>query len=485
MYKKSNFVFHNYNRILFFLIFFVFFSSFIFAQEAPAQKLERLDFSYGLKHNISIEPTKFLSSPLVVNVTIQIFNDYDRDLIIYLYYKNESSYYLEQILGVAPKNKSSVFKFYFVTQYNNERFNRMDYAIVAKGYEVPLGFYFSIPLNWSDYETQKYLEILNNSRFLIPLSGVLILFLISLIILVNFHFSHSTKKLNILDFLFFDLKKFSLEFLISNPLLWVFYLIASFIIFNFVYQEITSFSVILLLVFLLSLLVVILFFSLFWFYSIFVEKLEFRYIIGGFFWGIFSAFLVLFPNSLLVSNGSWLNLFFTISFVIPLLEEFFKSLGIIFLSGKKDFSILNAFFVGLSIGFGFAFVENFLVFSSHPAAFWMGEFSWAWLITYKAFFGFLTHGAFTSIFGFIFFWLRDSFFKNFKIILFFVCLLLVFTLHSFFNLSSSLDGIKSKSVGFYYLEYTPVISLILLGATLIFLFLATLDSKYSILKKII
>ncbi|MCX8163471.1 MAG: PrsW family intramembrane metalloprotease [Candidatus Micrarchaeota archaeon] len=481
---------HKFSKI-YFIFFLIFCFNFIFPasieedNQQQLQNLKKLDFSYGLKHEIKIEPAKLVASPSTINISITIFNDYDKDLIIYLYSKTDEGYELEQILGVAPKNKKSVFKYYIIADYHNQKIVKNSYAILAKGYIADLGFYFDVVQDWSEYEKGKYLEILNNSRFLIPLGGVLILLLISLIAVLNFYFLHKSKKLTLFNFLLYDTKKFSFQIFVSSPIFWFIYILISALIFNFVFKLLKVSAVVLLLSFLFCLLVAVLFFSLIWLYSLIIQRLSFRYLIGGFVWGVFSASIALSINSLLVSSSNFaLPIFFVVCFILPAIEEFLKGLGIFFLYNKEDFRALDGLFVGLTIGFGFAFIENFFVFSSNPTLLAIGEFSWASLIIYRTIFGFLSHSSFSSIFGFIFFWLKEHFFKGFSLAIFFNSLLFAVVLHSLFNISSSLDGIKSINSGFYLFEYNPTISLLAIGLSLVLLLFATIDKKYYELNKI-
>lgn len=465
----------------FFLIFFIFLS---FGFTYNTQNLSSLDFAYGLNYSVEISPKIFYTSPTNVVVKISIFNSYPSDLSVYLLSKKGETYQVEQLLGSIPKNKLGIFQFSYQTEYNDKRFTERNFAILASGYEVPVGFYFSVKEDWSYYEKDKYLDVLNNAKFLIPFGGLALFVIISSIAIINFYFLHKKEQM-FFDFLFFDFKKFNKESFISNPFFWFIYILLAIFIFSIFFTitdkiEEGSFTP-LLMSFLFALSIPILFFCLVWLYSIFIERISFRYILGSFFWGVVVGLFAILINSsfssLFISN-KLVSLLLFVSFFVPVIEEFLKGLGIFFLFDNKKFKPLDGLLFGFSIGFGFAFIENLYSFSIGFFPLTLGSFSWASLFLYNGFFGSLAHACFTGFFGFSIFWLKEKFSTFYPYLLFLNALILPILFHSIFNLTSSLDSLVILEKGFFSSFYNPTIVLLLVGINLLLLFFSTIQKKY-------
>jgi hypothetical protein len=223
---------------LFFLLFLLnFLIPAIYSQADLNNQNSIKDFAYGLEHKISIYPTYLSTSPAKIDVYIKISNPYSQDLTLYLLTKKQEGYIIDQMIGVLPAKTTFSFNLSYNTFYNGSTTIKRNFAIVAKGADVPVGFYFDVIEDWSNYEKNKQLEIFNLAKILIPFSGLIFILLIGLFGIFYFHFSKKQKdiKINLFDFLIGDLKSYSssdFSFLILNPIFWFLFLGVGFLLFR-------------------------------------------------------------------------------------------------------------------------------------------------------------------------------------------------------------------------------------------------------------
>ncbi len=179
------------------------------------------------------------------------------------------------------------------------------------------------------------------------------------------------------------------------------------------------------------------------YYADYKEREPPHFIIQLFVWGIiaslFSLFTLFLLDYLFKDIFSPELIFFVSAITMaPVVEEFFKSLGVtlVVMTPEVD-DIVDGIVYGSCVGLGFAFIENWLYFTSQSIA---DPSIWLDYILLRAFTSTLGHMIFTGTTGAVLTWAKFKF-KHWY--LFFVLFMVLgIVLHSVFNFSTSVfDGI--------------------------------------------
>jgi len=454
---------------LFFLFLFL---NFIFAAE---NQTDLTNFAYGLKYQLEINPSKITTDPAIVEVKINIINDYDTDLAIYLLSKKNNTYQVEKLVGVVPKNSSSQMKILYQTIYEGKPTKKQEFAIVGKGWLVPVGFYLEINEDWTEYENKKNLEILNSSKFLIPIIGIgFVSFAAFLYIFYKLLRKHKENKTL---FFFIPALKENENFakIFYYPAFWIIGSLLSFLFLRAMFENnsiawIIFSSMTAGLVLLIFILLILIYFVLANKFSLKIEN-----IIGFIVWGMLIASFLMFINYVLGARLGFIfqnysTMFYYTIFFIPFIYELLKGLGLYWLDYKnKNLSLEYVMLAGFSIGIGFAFIQNIVYALAilNPIA--IGEFTFVSINIQKGIFNTLAEGCFSAFFGFVFLILKRNYLNELNPIILLIASFVSFILHSIFNILASIEKLNIQNSKIFLFSYNETIIVLLILFLLIFL----------------
>ena len=226
-----------------------------------------------------------------------------------------------------------------------------------------------------------------------------------------------------------------------------------------------------------------LYFAAAWYFEKHEEGKPLRFFAGMFVWGMFAAFISLLVSSGVVSELKGMDVapyvIVATMLVAPIVEETFKGMGVLFMSGHHDYNdALTGLLLGFTCGAGFAFVENWFYFSFKTNPFDIGLMSWITLILYRSFFNTLAHGCFTAAVSTPIGYAKSiRKLKSVARLAFVPGVFLAIAIHSIYNVSALADSfvVDGRTVPFYV--FNPM--LIILLATVFFLVLvfAEIDER--------
>ncbi|MFH0927755.1 MAG: PrsW family intramembrane metalloprotease [Candidatus Micrarchaeota archaeon] len=456
------------------------------------------DFAYGLDASINVPSSPLYESPTRINVSAHIRNHNEgRDYIVYLLSQKNGTWITERALGVVQRNASADFEFDFLAKYSGISKSKAQYAIVASGDSVPLGQYFYVEEDWSRYEEQQRQKLSGFAQFVIPAGAILI----SLIIIVLAKWAYDSKakfsfKSEYTEESFFipQLKGRPISEVIAdvliNPLFWAFEIIMLAVALTTVWgsmQQAQDTNEIIVLTFLAGLLMPLVYFLLVWIYNNLVEKMPLRFLAGAFMWGIAAAVISLVINSaqaqfLLGGLGldSAFVILLTTAIIAPIIEEVAKGLGLLAMWGHHEFSdSLHGLHLGLAVGLGFSFVENWLYFSSKTQPLELGIYAWLSIIVYRSFFNSMAHACFSAALGASLGWARSHGWAGLAALSFIPGVLTAIVLHSIFNITAILDGFEALSADFPVFKYNPTMVIALISIMVVLLVGATIERRYT------
>ncbi|MFA6328750.1 MAG: PrsW family intramembrane metalloprotease [Candidatus Micrarchaeia archaeon] len=469
-------------------------SQIIFADELADQLA---DFGTGLNADIAIKNETLLKSPQIIIVDAEIRNPNDDPMSIYLIRQEEDGWKIINLLGaVAPKAKNSI-ELEINAQYGKKTAEKTRYAIVGRGADGTVyGKFFEINEDWGAYEADIRNSLTGMVLLWVP---SVTLVLIALLFAVA-KYAYGTKSPesvkgeytvrtliapNVMDRPFEE----KIADLIMHPITLVFELACVGVLVWVMLQSLTVASgaedagKIMLLSAIGSFAIPFLYFSAAWYFEKREEGKPLRFFVGMFVWGMFAAFLSLLVSSGIVSGlqGADIAPYMIVAtmLVSPVVEETFKGIGILFMSGHHDYNdTLTGLLLGFTCGAGFAFVENWFYFSFKANPFDIGLVGWATLILYRSFFNTLAHGCFTAAVSASIGYARSiRQLKSVARLAFVPGVFLAIAIHSIYNMSALADSfvVDGKAVPFYI--FNPL--LIILLATMFFLVLvfAVIDEK--------
>ncbi|MCX8200288.1 MAG: PrsW family glutamic-type intramembrane protease [Candidatus Micrarchaeota archaeon] len=138
------------------------------------------------------------------------------------------------------------------------------------------------------------------------------------------------------------------------------------------------------------------------------EREPLRIVVSLFLWGGLAGLMSIGLNSILGAVLVAIGIgFLSAMLIAPLVEEFFKGMGIAVFSLHHELNnMVDGLVYGFIIGMGFAFVENWLYLMNNP----MGANTGAWLTVFilRSFVFSATHGVFTSLTGAIIGYLKEK-----------------------------------------------------------------------------
>ena len=479
---------------LFFLAFILLSSQIIFADELANQLA---DFSLGLDADITIRNETLLRSPQIIMVDAEIRNPNDESMSIYLIRQEAAGWKIINLLGaVAPKARNSI-GLEISVQYDKKPTAKTRYAIVGRGSGGAVyGTFFEINENWEEYEK----EIRDNLTGMVLVWVPAITLVLIVLLFAVARYAYRTKSPesvkgeytmqtlivpNVTDRPFEE----KIADLIMHPITLVFELACVGVLVWIMLESLTQTSgaddagKIMLLSAIGSFAIPFLYFAAAWYFEKHEEGKPLRFFVAMFVWGMFSAFLSLLVSSGIISELRGVDIapyvIVATMLVSPVVEETFKGIGILFISGHHDYNdALTGLLLGFTCGAGFAFVENCFYFSFKTNPFDIGLVSWATLILYRSFFNTLAHGCFTAAISTPIGYARSiRQLRSAARLAFVPGVFLAIAIHSIYNMSALADSfvVDGRAVSFFV--FNPM--LIILLATMFFLVLvfAVIDEK--------
>ncbi|MCX6771768.1 MAG: PrsW family intramembrane metalloprotease [Candidatus Micrarchaeota archaeon] len=481
-------------KTLFFLAFALLSSQVIFADDLANQLA---DFSNGLDADLSIQNSTFLKSPQIIIVDAEIRNPNDEPMSVYLIRQEADGWKFVNLLGaIAPNAKNSI-GLEISAQYDKKTVAKTRYAIVGRGADGTVyGTFFEISENWEEYE--KAVRSSLTSMVLIWVPSVTLVLIVLLFAVARYAYRTKSPESvkgeytmqtlivpNAMDRPFEE----KVADLIMHPVTLVFELACVGVLVWIMLQSLTQATgaddavKIMLLSAVGSFAIPFVYFAAAWYFEKREEGKPLRFFAGMFVWGMFAAFLSLLVSSGVISELRGVDIapyvIVATMLVSPVVEETFKGIGILFMSGHHDYNdALTGLLLGFTCGAGFAFVENWFYFSFKTNPFDIGFVSWATLILYRSFFNTLAHGCFTAAISTPIGYARSiRHLRSVARMAFVPCVFLAIAIHSIYNMSALADSfvVGGKVVPFYV--FNPM--LIILLATMFFLVLvfAVIDEK--------
>ena len=479
---------------LFFLAFILLSLHAVFADELANQLA---DFSVGLDADIAIKNETLLRSPQIIIVDAEIRNPNDEPMTLYLIRQEADGWKFVNLLGaIAPKAKNSI-GLEISVQYEKKPSAKTRYAIVGRGTGGTIyGTFFEINENWAEYE--KEIRDSLTVMVLMWVPAITLVLIILLFAVARYAYKNKSPESvkgeytlqtliapNVMDRPFDE----KVADLIMHPITLVFELACVGVLFWIMLQSLTETSgaddagKIMILSAIGSFAIPFLYFAAAWYFEKREEGKPLRFFVAMFVWGMFSAFLSLLVSSGIISELRGVDIapyvIVATMLVSPVVEETFKGIGILFMSGHHDYNdALTGLLLGFTCGAGFAFVENWFYFSFKTNPFDIGLVSWATLILYRSFFNTLAHGCFTAAVSTPIGYARSiRQLKSVARLAFVPGVFLAIAIHSIYNMSALADSfvVDGKVVPFYV--FNPM--LIILLATMFFLVLvfAVIDEK--------
>jgi len=466
----------------------------VFADELANQLA---DFSVGLDADIAIKNETLLRSPQIIIVDAEIRNPNDEPMTLYLIRQEADGWKFVNLLGaIAPKAKNSI-GLEISVQYEKKPSAKTRYAIVGRGTGGTIyGTFFEINENWAEYE--KEIRDSLTVMVLMWVPAITLVLIILLFAVARYAYKNKSPESvkgeytlqtliapNVMDRPFDE----KVADLIMHPITLVFELACVGVLVWIMLQSLTETSgaddagKIMILSAIGSFAIPFLYFAAAWYFEKREEGKPLRFFVAMFVWGMFSAFLSLLVSSGIISELRGVDIapyvIVATMLVSPVVEETFKGIGILFMSGHHDYNdALTGLLLGFTCGAGFAFVENWFYFSFKTNPFDIGLVSWATLILYRSFFNTLAHGCFTAAVSTPIGYARSiRQLKSVARLAFVPGVFLAIAIHSIYNMSALADSfvVDGKVVPFYV--FNPM--LIILLATMFFLVLvfAVIDEK--------
>ncbi len=461
-------------------------------QAAPSPDLS--DFALGLPATVFVPGSSLNASPTRLTVWAMVKNTGERDWIVYLLSQNGSTWKNERVLGVIQPGQTENLSVDFEARYDGRAREVHEYAIVATGNAVPLGQYFTVIEDWKAYQDMTNAQLHDTALLFVPTAAGIIVIL--LILLAEWGYSSKapgeyrgeyTVRSLFLPRLWGAPLGQELADLMAHPAVWAIELLAVLAMAALVGSggDGPDWMWRLLFTGLGSLALPLVYFSLIWFYNEQVERMPLRFFTGAFFWGALAAVLslvaVTFYGPVLKSafglDDTMLLLVIT-ALSAPLVEEFLKGLGLLAMAGHHEVSdALHGMLLGLSVGLGFSFVENWIYLAVKTDPLRMGLIAWAGLAFYRTFFNSISHACFTAALGGGLGWAKSQNWGRLVVLAFVPALAVAGVLHALFNITAILDGFSALQAEFPVYIFNPTLVVVLMGLTAISLAQAVSDHR--------
>ena len=479
---------------LLFLAFILLSSQAVFADDLANQLA---NFSVGLDADITIRNDTLLASPQIIPVEADIRNPNDEPMSVYLLKQEAGGWHIVNLLGaIAPQAQNSI-ELEISVQYEKKTTSKTRYAMVGRGAGGTVyGTFFEVSENWADYE--KEIRDSLTGMVLLWVPSVTLVLIVLLFAVARYAYKtkspesvkgeYTVRTLiapNVADRPFEE----KVADLIMHPITLVFELACVGVLVWIMLQSLTQTAgaadagSIMLLSAIGSFAIPFLYFAAAWYFEKREEGKPLRFFVGMFVWGMFAAFLSLLVSSGLISELKGVDIapyiIVATMLVSPVVEETFKGIGILFMSGHHDYNdALTGLLLGFTCGAGFAFVENCFYFSFKTNPFDVGLVSWAGLILYRSFFNTLAHGCFTAAVSTPIGYARSiRQLRSVARLAFVPGVFLAIAIHSIYNMSALADSIVVDGKAVPFFVFNPM--LIILLATMFFLVLvfAVIDEK--------
>jgi RsiW-degrading membrane proteinase PrsW (M82 family) len=455
------------------------------------------DFGTGLDATVMVRNETLLVSPQVVMVEAEIGNPGDQPMSVYLIRQEGGGWKIVNLLGaLAPHSKSDIVLEVSV-HYERKTLSKTRYAIVGRGDDGgAYGAFFEISEDWSVYEKEIRDSLTGMVLLWVP-PITLVLVLLMFFVVRHAYRTKSPEAVKgeyttgtllapkVADRPFEE----KVADLVMHPITMLFELacvsVLVFVMAGALSQSsgMEDAAKIMLLSGVGSLTVPLVYFAAAWYFEKREEGKPLRLFAGMFVWGMFAAFLSLLVSSGVVSELKGYDLapyvIIATMLVSPVVEETFKGLGVLFMSGHHDYNdTLTGLLLGFTCGAGFAFVENWFYFSFKTNPFDLGLLGWGSLILYRSFFNTLAHGCFTSAISVPIGYARSvRRLRPVARLAFVPGVFLAIAIHAIYNMSALADSfmVAGRAVPFYV--FNPM--LIILLATVFFLVFvfAVIDEK--------
>ena len=469
---------------------------FVGAAHAQGRPIDLSNFAYGLEADIHVSNQPLYTTPTKININADIRNSHPtNDYIIYLISNRNGTWITERIIGVAPAGRSTRFDFEFIARYSGSSYAKSQYALVASGDDVLLGKYFYVDENWRSYEKEQSDKISSFAQYAVPVAAAIVILIIVGIVrwayLTKTSYTYE-KEYTITSFFAPKLNGRPLKEVIAdiliNPVFWIFELLIMAVVLETVWPQmrISSGLETVILTFFAGILIPLVYFLLVWIYNNLVEKMPLRFLAGAFFWGNTAAMISLILNSA-QARFLWQNfgldqtmvVLITTAIVAPVIEEVAKGFGLLVMWGHHEFSdTLHGLHLGLAVGLGFSFVENWLYFSTKTQPLEMGLYAWLSIVIYRSFFNSIAHACFSGALGASLGWAKDHKWGGLEIVSFIPGLMTAVVLHSIFNITAIMDGFEALSGTFPVYRYNPTMIITLLSIMVVLLIGATIERRH-------
>lgn len=245
-----------------------------------------------------------------------------------------------------------------------------------------------------------------------------------------------------------------------NPFVWVFEIsLVSLVILLILIIDLVTFSLVdALLIFFASGIIAFIFPVIYgvslWLLD-FKESESFKIMFSLFLWGSCTAFFAIIISTLLqipftvaLPSDTLALTFFSMVLIAPIVEETVKGAGLFVIALNHEMKgVVDGILYGAIVGFGFAFIENWVYFALNVNVPILFE-EWILVVILRSFLSAIGHGIFTGAMGGVLGFLKgrysDSWFLGIV-----PGLVIAILLHSMFNLSLLVfDSIISEIVGF-------------------------------------
>ncbi len=349
------------------------------------------------------------------------------------------------------------------TYYQGNQVDLATYGLLVVGKNTYLAKRFEVTFDWNQYSSRTQENVATFSL----LAATIILLGIFMALVLVIHRLHQHLIIGSLE------RKYSIFIPVA-----VLFIIATSLIFlwkNMVYGPVMSLAIFLTSG-LVAFVVPFLIFAAVWLAHC-REGKPLRMFAYAFLWGSCSAILALMLTTALTQGMPVLGNFVIMLLILsPFIEELLKSLGIFTLARSKQFDDeFTGFLLGLAVGTGFAFIENWYYFSVRTNPFSMDYAVWLWLIGYRSIINTIAHTTFSALVGFAMGFAKWHFPMDMahaiqRNMLIFYGIAFAILVHSLFNLTAIADSLLNATLfGSYPMViFNPFLSAILFAMVLVF-----------------
>ncbi|MCX8197011.1 MAG: PrsW family intramembrane metalloprotease [Candidatus Micrarchaeota archaeon] len=454
---------------------------------------ELASFDEGLDAKVFVPNVTLTKNPQTVKVKITVTNPFQEPMPFYILKQTKHGWEIIKLGGALPASTTTNLELNIELSYEKESRKNQRFAIVGKGPQDRLyGLYFEIKENWTEYERSIRDKLGMALTIFVPLMGLVIIVLVASLA----HFAYGEKdkdRIHKTMFLFTQKKEpetfeqkfadvFLHPFAILIEILFIVVLIA--ILADGLAAEIGLNDALQIIAIsgLGAFLLPFIYFASAWLFERHEEGKSLRLFASMFIWGMFAAFLALITTSTIASGQiGQLAPYFLVAIILiaPIAEEFFKGIGILFVSGHKDYDdTLTGLLMGFSCGLGFAFIENWFYFSAKINPFEIGFYEWGMMMLYRSFFNSLAHGCFTAAISAPIGYLRSiTHLRRYARLAFIPGLFLAIIIHTIFNLSALADTLVVASQEIPFFIFNPMLIIVLVSIFFLVLVFAVIDEK--------